>query len=132
MSIRALNSCASFSAGGKPEYNCGLVPDYLRDIDQHFATARQHPVVKLTREVAATVGFDAPMHLAVHLTDANRPPCAGRSNPGRRGSTDVGGRPSSGNSGEGARQFVREANFDEFCQAHRELYDETPNARADY
>jgi hypothetical protein len=58
-----------FRLAGNNEYTQGRVPSYLDAIDRYFAPYRDHPAVKLARELAETddVGFNAPMDLAVHL-----------------------------------------------------------------
>ena len=117
--------CIIFRLAGKPEYNCGLVPTYLADIDQHFATARQHPVIKLTRELGAMVGFDAPMHLAVHLNDADHLALRLPLKPWPEGLDQRWRSAKLKEFLSQARRFVREAKFDEFYRAHQGLYAET-------
>jgi hypothetical protein len=58
-----------FRLAGNNEYTQGRVPSYLDAIDRYFAPYRDHPAVKLARELAETdgVGFNAPMNLAVRL-----------------------------------------------------------------
>jgi len=58
-----------FRLAGNNEYTQGRVPSYLDAIDRYFAAYRDHPAVKLARELAETdgVSFNAPMDLAVHL-----------------------------------------------------------------
>jgi hypothetical protein len=56
---------------GYPEYSMGRVRSYTADLDAHFATFKDHPVVVRARQLRKTRGisFNAPMSLAVHLTD---------------------------------------------------------------
>jgi hypothetical protein len=59
---------------GNPEYSRCLVPGYAQDIDAHFASVREHPVVLLARKLRASrgVSYNAPMDLAVHLRNSDR------------------------------------------------------------
>ncbi len=116
-----------FRLAGNPEYTQGRVPAYLKDIDEHFAAAREHPVVVLARQLRSTrgVSYDAPMHLAAHLKDVDslalrlplEPWPAGLDRRWRADELQ--------DFLAKARQFVREAKFDEFWRAHRKLYEET-------
>jgi hypothetical protein len=61
-----------FRLAGNREYNQGRVPSYVQDVESHFGRFRDHPAVKLAQELRQTRGisFNAPMGLAVHVTDA--------------------------------------------------------------
>jgi len=61
-----------FRLAGNGEYNQGRVPSYVQDVESHFGRFRDHPAVKLAKELRQTRGisFNAPMGLAVHVTDA--------------------------------------------------------------
>ncbi len=61
-----------FRLAGNGEYNQGRVPSYVQDVESHFGRFRDHAVVKLAKELRQTrgIGFNAPMGLAVHVTDA--------------------------------------------------------------
>ena len=61
-----------FRLAGNGEYNQGKVPSYVQDVENHFGRFRDHPAVKLARTLRETrsLGFNAPMGLAVHVTDA--------------------------------------------------------------
>ncbi len=61
-----------FRLAGNGEYNQGRVPFYVRDVESHFGRFRDHPAVKRAKELRQTrgVSFNAPMGLAVHVTDA--------------------------------------------------------------
>ena len=63
-----------FRLAGDPEYNQGRVPSYVQDVESHFGRFRDHPVVKLARELRQTRGisFNAPMGLAVHAGGPSR------------------------------------------------------------
>ncbi len=60
-----------FRLAGSPEYNHGMIASYVKDVEAHFGKYRNHPAVGLARNLAHTraVGYDAPMMLAVHITD---------------------------------------------------------------
>ena len=61
-----------FRLAGNGEYNQGRVPSYVQDVESHFGRFRDHPAVKLAKQLRETrrLGFNAPMGLAVHVTDA--------------------------------------------------------------
>ncbi len=61
-----------FRLAGNPEYRMCRLPEYEQDFDDHFAAFEDHPVVAMARDLVREhgVSFDAPMSLAVHLTDA--------------------------------------------------------------
>jgi uncharacterized membrane protein YhfC len=60
-----------FHLAGNPEYNMCRVPSYESEVQQHFESVQGHPAVTTARRLRAEhgVSFDAPMSLAVHLTD---------------------------------------------------------------
>ena len=61
-----------FRLAGNPEYTQGKVPSYVQDVENHFGQFRDHAAVNLARKLRQTRGisFNAPMGLAVHVTDA--------------------------------------------------------------
>ena len=61
-----------FRLAGNGEYSQGRVPSYVQDVESHFGRFRDHPAVKLAKTLRATrsIGFNAPMGLAVHVMDA--------------------------------------------------------------
>ena len=60
-----------FRLAGHPEYNKAFVASYAKQVDAHFGEFKDHAVVTLARRLRAArgVSFDAPMSLAVHLSD---------------------------------------------------------------
>ncbi len=56
---------------GNPEYNMCRLPQYEEDFEQHFGPFRDHPAVILAQNLRSEhgVSFDAPMSLAIHLSD---------------------------------------------------------------
>lgn len=57
---------------GYDEYTRASGSPYLGEVDRWFAPAAKHPAVATLRELRRThgIGYDAPMHLAVHLDAA--------------------------------------------------------------
>jgi hypothetical protein len=113
-----------FHQAGNPEYNLGGVESYIKDVDAHFGPFRNHPVVELAKKLRETrgIGFDAPMSMAVHLTDAIRLETRVPLNPWpalldhRWTETDA------QEFLQAARKFVRDTSYQEFCEQHRPLY----------
>jgi len=113
-----------FRLAGSPEYNRGAVPAYTQAVDAHFAPFRRHAAVRRAGRLRRFRGisFNAPMSLAVHLTD---PPAL-----------DAGvtldplpDRIDSRWSSRSARglvkdlqAFARESEFESFLSDHQELY----------
>jgi hypothetical protein len=64
-----------FRLAGNPEYQRCDVPRYAAALDAYFAPFRDHEAVELARALRNSrgAGYDAPMSLAVHLTDAAAP-----------------------------------------------------------
>jgi hypothetical protein len=60
-----------FRLAGYPEYLMGRVQPYTSALDAHFARYTDHPVVARARALRKTRGisFNAPISLAVHLTN---------------------------------------------------------------
>lgn len=112
---------------GNPEYSRCLVPGYAQDIDAHFASVREHPVVLLARKLRASrgVSYDAPMSLAVHLQDFDRLELRVPLEPWPDG---VDKRWRAEDIREflvQAKDFAEKGKFKEFLQAHAALHEET-------
>ena len=119
-----------FALAGNPEYNRCRVPSYVRDMRKHFLPFKGHAVVQTARRLRRMrgVSYDAPMSLAVHVTDAAslkervpfdpHPPGLDR----RWRLREVRGFL------EHARDFVTQSTFSAFVHEHRALYD-TATAR---
>jgi hypothetical protein len=116
-----------YRLAGNPEYSRCLVPDYARDLDAHFASVREHPVVLLARKLRASrgVSYDAPMSLAVHLKDSDSLKLRVPLEPWPDG-VDKRWR------AEDIREFLAQAKdfavkgkFKEFLRAHAALHEET-------
>ena len=119
-----------FRLAGNPEYGSGRVKSYVDDVEEHFGEFRNHAVVKLARRLRGTrgVSYDAVMSMAVHLSDAYEVGEKVAFDPhpksldnrwtveGARAFLDA------------ARQFVKDAKFEEFIEKHRPIY-ETAESR---
>lgn len=59
-----------FREAGSFEYNLDKLPRYSKDIDRYFAPYRNHPAVRMARELALRkgVGFDSVMAMAISLS----------------------------------------------------------------
>ncbi len=114
-----------FRLAGNSEYNRCCMPGYVMNIARHFGPHRDHPVVKLAADLRRKrgVSFDAPMSLAVHLTDANSLAERVPFEPRPEG-LDSRWRPQEARDFlEKARDFVKDANFAGFLNAQKGMYD---------
>jgi hypothetical protein len=116
-----------FRLAGHNEYNQCQIPQYDKDIETHFKPYKDHAVVKFAAELAEKrgVGFDAPMSMAVHLTDVNslRPLVPFEPHPPEL--DDRWQYKEAEEFLEKARQFVKDTNFTVFFNEHNVFYDET-------
>jgi hypothetical protein len=116
-----------FRLAGNPEYGKGRVPAYVDDVEKRFAPWRDHPAVKLARDLRRTrgVSYDAVMSMAVHVTDAyaleEKVPFEPRP-PGLDQRWPI---PQARRFLEAARDFVKETSFRDFVDEHRALYELT-------
>jgi hypothetical protein len=116
-----------FRLAGNPEYNKGCVVSYLNDIEKHFGPYRNHPAVQTASDLTKTrgVSYDAPMSLAIHITDTNSlnervpfdPHPVGLD--GRWQLDEVRDFLAK------LRQFAKESDFEDFIRAHQALYNKT-------
>ena len=62
-----------FHLAGNKEYNKCKSQSYMRNLKEHFAAHRNHPTVKMARNLRETrwVGYDAVMSMAIHIEDIN-------------------------------------------------------------
>ena len=114
-----------FRLAGNPEYGQGSLPGYNKAIDAHFGAFKDHPAIRLARQLreASGVSFDAVMSMAIHVEDAyslkervpfDRPGIALDARwKGAQARKFL----------EAARQFVVDAKFREFVQSQQPLYD---------
>ncbi len=119
--------CIIFRLAENPEYTRASPNSYTRDVDKHFLPFKNHPAVQLARKLRRTrgVSYDAPMSLAVHITDAftlkEKVPFEPHP-PGLDGRWRL----------DEVRQFLKltrdfsqKTRFKDFIQAHQQLYDST-------
>jgi hypothetical protein len=125
--------CILFRLAGNPEYGGGRVPAYVDDVEERFGPFRDHPAVKLARDLRRTrgVSYDAVMSMAVHVTDAyameEKVPFEPRP-PGLDGRWPI---PEARRFLEAARQFVEETAFADFVDEHESLYELTESRMED-
>jgi hypothetical protein len=115
-----------FRLAGHPEYSQAKVPGYAKDVDEHFAPVKDHPVVQTARRLRAQYGvsYDAPMSLAVHLKDAVSLAPAVPLAPRPEG---LDRRWKSWELAvflDQARDFAAAGRFQEFFDRHKDLYDQ--------
>lgn len=110
-----------FHLAGSEEYNRGFL-SYSKDIDTYFATFKAAPAVAFAKSLADEkgVGYDAPMYLAVYLSNAPqlRPlvPFTDTIPEPRFGQAD------SIRMADLARQFFVVSKFHRFFQSHETFY----------
>lgn len=113
-----------FHLAGSHEYNQQHMESYVKDVDAYFAPYLNHPVVELAKKLRQSRGisFDAPMRMAVHLTDVEmletRTPLEPWPDSLDRRWTEA-------DAEEfllRARQFVSDSSYQEFFDHHRPLY----------
>ena len=114
-----------FRLAGNKEYNDSYIPSYARDVDEHFAPFKDHPVVKLAAELKKTrgIGYDGPMTLAIHITDTvslgERVPFSPQPE-----ALDSRWTPAKAREFLAlARDFVKLTGFNDFYARHQPLYD---------
>ncbi|WP_428938772.1 DUF4932 domain-containing protein [Fontivita pretiosa] len=120
-------TCIIFQLAGNPEYSQPRVPAYAKDVQAHFASFKDHELVRLARRLRSSrgVGFDAPMSLAVHLKDIQSLDGVVPLDP-LPAQVDKRWRPEDVRQFQQlARRFVAESKFEDFLAAHRDLYDQS-------
>jgi hypothetical protein len=113
-----------FRLAGHPEYSQGRVASYTKDVDDQFGPFRNHAAVNLARRLRSFRGiaYNAPMGLAVHVTDApaleERIPLSPLPQ-----ALDPRWTPESAREFlVEARKFAADAHFKEFYDRHESLY----------
>lgn len=109
---------------GYGEYNRGMIISYNADIDKYFAPFKDHPAIVLARKLRKTnsIGYDAPMNLAVYMNDSEN--CSARVplNPLPKG-IDHRWTPKTAISFfEALHKFSKDTDFASFLKSHEELY----------
>jgi hypothetical protein len=114
-----------FYLAGSPEYTQSKAPTYVQDVEEKFGSFREHDVVKLAQELRKSrgIGFDAPMSLAVHLKPGASLELAMPIEPLPATLDKRWRREDVENFLRDATDLARAAKFEEFFDAHRELYD---------
>jgi len=114
-----------FRLAGNPEYGHGRVDSYTRDVETHFSAFRNHKAVQVVQRLRQSrgVSYDAPMAMAVHLSDAETLQIKVPLDPWPASLDSRWTAEGVREFVEATRQFVREASFGEFHRKHRPLYE---------
>jgi hypothetical protein len=113
-----------FRLAGNREYNMSQFLTYVGDIEKHFGQFKDHPVVKLAKQLRNTrgVSYDAVMSMAIHIKDVNDfdllvplDPRPQTLDPRWEASSVV-------EFLEKAKMFAQETKFNEFFDAHKPMY----------
>ncbi len=111
-----------FRLAGSPEYNMNQYKGYVADIDKWFAPCKNHPAVKLAKQLRRTrgVSYDAVMSMAIHL---EQPPGLNPLVPFKSSVLDK----RWGKSGAAKflrllKDFYRESDFTGFYENHQAMY----------
>jgi Domain of unknown function (DUF4932)/Bacterial Ig-like domain len=118
-----------FRLAGNPEYRQGSVASYVADVERHFGGFKNHAAVARVRSLRASRGisYNAPMSLAVYLTDAETLGERVPLDPLPPG-VDERWRPADARAFlADLRAFVRETDFMSFFKAHQPLYQTAVN-----
>ena len=116
--------CILFRLAGYEEYNCGRIDSYVADVDKTFGSFRDHPAVQLAQSLRGkrSIGFDACMSLAVHVTDAKTLKECVPFDP-QPATLDSRWTPRDARAFlREARKFAEESQFPKFFSGHRPLY----------
>ena len=114
-----------FRLAGNPEYNMSQFLTYIGDIEKNFGQFKDHPVVKLARQLRNSrgVSYDAVMSMAIHIKDVNDFELLVPLDP-RPQTLDPRWEMSSVVEFLGkAKQFAQETKFNDFFDAHKSMYD---------
>jgi hypothetical protein len=114
-----------FRLAGNREYNQARVASYADDAEAQFGKFREHPAVKLARQLrqANGISYDACMAMAVHVAEVDGFKLKVPLNPWPE-SLDRRWTPQSvTNFLDAARSFAGDTGFQEFFSKHRSLYE---------
>jgi hypothetical protein len=116
-----------FRLAGNPEYTQGRVPSYTADVEKQFGKVRDHRAVRLARELRNSrgVSYDACMNLAILLTGTSEPALKVPLDPWPDFLDKRWNAQSANSFVAAARQFVKDSGFEEFINAHQQLYKTT-------
>jgi hypothetical protein len=113
-----------FRLAGNPEYNQNRLPSYIKDIEDHFGIFRNHDAAQMAIQLRRLrgVSFDAVMSMAIHVEDVNsmkeRVPLEPTPLSWDKRWTVEDTRKFQ----NAARDFVEDARFNTFFDAHQDLY----------
>lgn len=112
-----------FHLAGNPEYSRVSSQKYGKVLDSHFATFRDHPVVKLAREFRQKngVSYDAVMGLAIRLDSVNDPKLDPKDEPSLDARWP---RDRMGEFLDALKDFSQKSGFERFFNENREIYRE--------
>ena len=118
-----------FRLAGLPEYYQNVLPEYVNDIELYFNSFKDHPVVKYARQLDTTVGmgYNAPMELAVHISDIERLQMRETRYPKPEYHDMRWDQASIDKFLKLAYNFAQESHFKVFFKNHRPLYEFTEN-----
>lgn len=118
-----------FRLAGLPEYYQNELPEYVNDIELYFNSFKDHPVVKYARQLDTTVGmgYNAPMELAVHISDIGRLQMRETQYPIQEYHDMRWDQASIDKFLKLAHDFAQESRFMNFFKNHRPLYEFTEN-----
>lgn len=113
-----------FRLSGNPEYNQNRLPFYIQDVEEYFGKFRNHDAAQMAKQLRQSrgVSFDAVMSMAIHVKDvdsmAERVPL----DPAPA-SWDIRWTVEDTRKFQRAsRSFVKDARFNAFFDAHKDLY----------
>ena len=114
-----------FRLASNPEYNRSQFLSYVGDIEQYFGKFKEHPAVKLAKELRNSrgVSYDAPMGLAIHIKDINDFQLLVPLDPWPESLDRRWQKDKVIEFLDKAKQFAQETKFDEFFSAHKSIYD---------
>jgi hypothetical protein len=112
-----------------PEYYQNTLPEYVNDIELYFKNFKDHPAVTFARQLDTTVGmgYNAPMELAVHISDIERLQMKETQYPIPEYHDMRWNQASINKFLKLARDFAQESRFRNFFQNHQPLYEFTEN-----
>jgi hypothetical protein len=122
-----------FRLAGNPEYNQAAIPSYAADVDTFFGKFKDHPAVKMARRLREErgIGFNAPMALAVCVTDVSSLAERVSLDP-RPAEMDRRWTPEDARAFVAElRTFVRDTRFDAFLASHTAFYQAAQNRLED-
>ncbi|MBN1974901.1 MAG: DUF4932 domain-containing protein [Sedimentisphaerales bacterium] len=114
-----------FRLAGNPEYNRSQFFSYIGDIETHFKKFKEHPVIKLAKQLRNSrgVSYDAVICMAIHIKDVNEFEMLLPLEPWPETLDKRWEKDKAAEFIDKAKQFARESKFNEFFNAHKSMYD---------